>query len=263
MSKRATNNFYKIYPKYWKLYSKELRKSKSCYFKDKTCKGKLTLAHIDQNPKNNKQENVKVLCTSHHIRLDQPFHCFSMSSNKKTDNSYLNEKIELRIDSIKHLKKVIVLEVYSGSGLIWNEVKKKTKKQIDILKIEKKENKKGVYLQGDNNKFIPLFDFSNYDVIDLDSYGVPFQQLKAIFQKEYKGIVHCTFIQSGMGRLPNELLQEIGYSKQMIKKCPIILCKNGLEKMQNYLSKKGIKEITGYFNNRKNYFYFQTNGCNI
>lgn len=255
---RTKKGFYEIYPKWFKDFARELiKEKKECEFKDETCRGRLTVAHIDQNPVNNDLSNLKVLCQSHHIRLDQPFHVFSMS--KKTDNSHLIEKIELRLESLSFIKKsnINILEAYSGDGKIWKEVQKQTKKNLNILKIEVKDNKKGIYLKGDNAKFMPLFNFENYDIIDLDAYGVPYQQLKAIFQKQFKGIVHVTFIQSGMGSLPNGLLKDIGYTESMIKKCRTLFSKNGMEKMQNFLYQNNVRQITGYFIDRKNYFYFK------
>jgi hypothetical protein len=182
-----------------------------------------------------------------------------MSSNKKTDNSYIKEKAQLRAETVTALKKnhVKVLEAYAGSGVIWKEVQKILPDiKIDILKIEKKAEKKGVYLHGDNEKFISLFDFENFDIIDLDAYGVPFNQLEVVFDRKFKGFVHVTFIQTGMGRLPNKLIKASGYSDAMIKKIPTMFSKNGLEKMMNYLHSKGVTEIEGYFHERKNYFYF-------
>jgi hypothetical protein len=219
----------------------------------------LTVAHLDQNPLNNDESNIKVLCRSCHIQYDQKYHVFSMSTNKKTDNSFIKEKAELRADSclLLNKKKIKVLEAYAGSGVIWKEVQKLVPQlEIDILKIEKKGEKKGVYLKGDNEKFISLFDFENFDIIDFDAYGVPFNQLEVLFERKFTGFVHVTFIQTGMGRLPNGLLLKNGFSKEMIKKIPTLFCKNGMEKMNNYLYQNGVTEITGYFNERKNYFYF-------
>jgi len=181
-----------------------------------------------------------------------------MGTNKKTDNSFIEEKVLLRLETINKINKnkITILEAYAGSGVIWNEVKKRTPKDIDILKIELKNDKKGVYLKGDNSKFIPLFDYSIYDIIDFDAYGVPYFQLKTIFLKGFKGFVHVTFIQSGMGRLPNGMLEELGYTKNMLRKCSTLFSKNGMDKMEQYLSLHGVKNIIGYFIDRKNYFYF-------
>lgn len=263
MSKvRTKKNFYDSYPKYFKDFAREyIKKIGCCEFSDGSCKGILTLAHLDQNPNNNpnNNENYKVLCQSHHIRLDQPFHVMSMSSkNKKTDNSHTEDKVMLRLETVELIKKdeVNVLEAYAGSGIIWKQVQARTKKKINILKIEMKDNKKGVYLKGDNSKFIPLFDYSIYDIIDFDAYGVPYFQLKTVFLKEFKGFVHVTFIQSGMGSMPNGLLEDLGYTKEMIKKCRTLFSKNGMQKMCSFLANNGVKKITGHFIDRKNYFYF-------
>jgi hypothetical protein len=262
MSKRQINKFYNSYPKYFNDFSREYIKKKGvCQHKDETCKGILTIAHIDQNPQNNELSNILVLCRSHHIRLDQPYHIFSMGTAKKTDNSFTKEKVLLRLETVNMLKKneINILEAYAGDGVIWDLVQQKTSKKLNILKIEKKDGKKGVYLKGDNQKFLPLFKFSNYDIIDLDAYGVPYSQLKLILEKEFKGFIHVTYIQSGMGCLPNQFLEEIGYTKPMIKKCRTLFNKNGLEKMLIFLNKYGVKAITGFFVERKNYFYINAN----
>jgi len=257
--KRDKKGFYDVYPKYYKDFAREYVKKNKCYSEDVSCKGKLSLCHVDQDTNNNQISNLRVLCQSHHLRLDQPYHVFSMSANKKTDNSFTAEKVQLRVNSLNLIKKneVNVLEAFAGDGIIWSMVQKQTDKKINILKIEMKGNKKGVYLTGDNQKFLPLFNFENYDIIDLDAYGVPYNQLEVVFLKKFKGVVHCTFIQSGMGNLPNGLLIKIGYTKEMIGKIRSIFNKNGLEKMKSYLSKHKVKEITGCFLERKNYFYFK------
>jgi hypothetical protein len=257
--KRTKKKFYEAYSKYFKDFAREYVKQKNkCEFQDSSCKGILTLAHLDQNTKNNDLLNLKVLCQSHHLRLDQPYHVFSMSTAKKTDNSYTAEKVRLRIDSLKLINKqeINILEAFAGDGVIWNEVQKYTDQKLNILKIDMKDNKKGVYLKGSNEKFLPLFNFENYDIIDLDAYGVPFNQLEVVFKKNFKGIVHCTFIQSGMGSLPYGMLFKLGYTKEMLKKVKTIFNKNGLQKMQNYLALNAVNETFGYYFDRKNYFYF-------
>jgi len=57
---------------------------------------------------------------------------------KKTDNSHLDKKINLRLETLNKINKksINVLEVYAGSGAIWSGVLKKTDKNINILKIE-------------------------------------------------------------------------------------------------------------------------------
>lgn len=167
-------------------------------------------------------------------------------------------KVDLRLHSIEGMKKVRVIDAFSGLGLVWSEVKKRHQGEIEILQIDQRKDKPGAYLRGDNLKFLSSIDLSGYDVIDLDAYGVPFKQLELIFKAGFSGIVHCTFIQSGMGMLPRKMLEQIGYPKAMTAKCPTLFCGNGIEKMCNYLSVNGINHIFLLSLNRKYYFYFKT-----
>jgi superoxide dismutase len=261
MNNLRISRHYERYPKYFRDFSRELIKKvgkcQKCGTKDRK---KLTTAHLDQDPQNNVRENLIVLCKSCHIQYDQPFHVFSMMTSKKTDNSHLQDKVNIRLDSLKNLNKdeIIILEAYAGDGIIWNEVQKQTDKKLNILRIDKKDGKKGIYLKGDNMKFISMFDFDRFDIIDLDAYGMPIHQLEVIFKKEFKGIVHCTLIQAGFGGLNKSMLKNLGYTESMIKKIPTLFNKNGREKVYEYLANKGIMLIKTIEIDRKTYLYFVT-----
>lgn len=180
----------------------------------------------------------------------------------QTDNSYLEEKIFLRVKSIEeHMPKkqeIRVLECFAGDGYIWGEVRKRLPdRKIKVLRIDQKPDKKGVYLNGDNLKFIANFNLDAYDIVDLDAYSTPFNQLEIVLRKDYKGVVHCTFIQSMYGGLNQKMLNDIGYPESMVKKIPSLFNKNGLEKLKYWLSIYGIKEIIGYSFDWKHYFYFK------
>lgn len=206
--------------------------------------------HRDEDKTNNAIENLELLSFEDHAKHH--------GKNVKTDNSHLTEKIQLRLDTVNMIDKdyIRVLECFSGDGVIWDEVKKLTPKNIKILRMDQKPDKTGVYLKGDNLKFMKSMDFSVFDIVDLDAYGSPFKQLEIVFEKQYKGIVHCTFIQSVMGNLDRKFLEQLGYPKRMIEKTPTLFSKNGMVKMERWLAKKGVKNITGFFIERKNYFYF-------
>lgn len=176
----------------------------------------------------------------------------------KTDNSELEAKVLLRLESLDAVTNspVRVLECYGGNGTIWKEVKSRTQREIKILRIEKQSDRAGVYLKGDNLKFLGSIDFSDFDIVDLDAYGIPFAQIKMVFKKRFHGVVHVTAIQSAMGMLPTGLLTASGYSKEMLKKCRTLFCKNGDEKLLGYLAKNGVVKIRRYKSGRKNYFWF-------
>jgi hypothetical protein len=177
----------------------------------------------------------------------------------KTDNSYFNEKVQLRLDCIKGKKCISVLDCFSGTGRLWQSVKSKSKVKILITQIEKEPGKNKMALPGDNLKYLKSIDLSKFDIIDLDAYGIPIAQLNILFDRNYKGIVIVTAIQSMLGSLPKKLLYELGYTKQMIDKIPTLFNRNGIDKLKNYLYLHSIQSIEGYFIDRKNYFYFNLN----
>jgi hypothetical protein len=110
-------------------------------------------------------------------------------------------------------------------------------------------------LPGDNLKYLKSIKL-DYDIVDLDAYGIPFKQLEILFKRNYIGTIIVTAIQSGMGVLPKGMLHKLGYQQSMVDKIPTLFSRNGIEKLKNYLYLYGVKQITGYFINRKNYFYF-------
>ena len=181
-------------------------------------------------------------------------------NNRKTDNSYINEKVKLRLDNLPDKKYIKVLDCYSGDGRIWNNIKTKTDKKIDVMSIDTK-SKNRVYIKTDNRKVLISINLDSFDIIDLDAYGVPFDQVEILFNKLYKGIVFITFIQSGFGMLPKRLLYSLGFTKTMINKIPTLFNKNGFDKFCEYLSNKGIKKIQYYQteDKRKSYIYFRIN----
>jgi hypothetical protein len=175
---------------------------------------------------------------------------------KQTDNSYLEDKIALRLNCIPKLKTLRVLDCYHGSGSIWKNIQKKYGGNIKILKIDKEQKDDGFVLIGENEKYIKSLNLNNFDVVDLDAYGVPYEQLKEVFKQGFKGWVFVTFIQTVMGCLPHEFLIDIGYTKEMIEKCPTLFYGNGFKKMCNFLEKNGVTKIKYRSHQRKNYIAF-------
>lgn len=182
-----------------------------------------------------------------------------MDKIRQTDNSMLECKIRLRLLTLESIDKdtIHILDAFTGNMVVWQQIKSRTKKKLNILRIDAKPDRDGLYLVGDNQKFIQSLDLARFDIIDLDAYGSPYKQLKILFERGYAGYVICTFIQTMAGRLDNELLTSLGYTASMINKIPTLFSRNGLQKMLHYLNMNGVDEITGYFTGRKNYFTFK------
>ena len=174
-------------------------------------------------------------------------------SSKQTENSHFAEKVELRKMYTKNGD--LVFDAYSADGKIWNEIQKKF--DVKVLRIEKEKHKKGIYLCGDNIKFMMSIDLSKYDIIDLDAFGIPYQQLKIAIKKAKKGChIFVTFIQTMYGGLPTALLEDIGYSRVMVKKVPSLFYRKGFEKLKFWLAVNGIEDVDYYRFGRKIYLHF-------
>jgi len=183
------------------------------------------------------------------------------SHKTQTDNSKLNEKVALRLMALNEIVKedIEVLEVFGGNGVCWRNVAKSTNKRIKTTRIDKKEGLKGEYIRGDNLKILPSLNLEKYDIIDVDAYGVPFDHLELLFQRQLKNkVIIVTSIRSVLGALPKKLYETNGIEWNMVKKCQSLFSKNYIDLMLGYLFKNNIKEIKIYnHSDKKLYFYFK------
>jgi len=173
-------------------------------------------------------------------------------SETKTDNSYLRDKIQLRINNLPS-GDISVLDCYSGKGLIWAAVRELTGRKIRTLPIDRRADKDDFHLPGDNLEYLQTLDLTKFNVVDLDAYGIPFEQIDMLVRRGYKGVVFVTAIQSVMGRLPNAMLHAVGFTDVQIEKAPTLLGKRGWEYLLQYLASVGVEKIRHRSHSRKHY----------
>ena len=180
----------------------------------------------------------------------------------QTDHTHLQAKIKLRMAHLPDKPLIRVLDAFHGKGLIWDYIKARISKKIEVTAIDKKSASSDFVLFGDNKKFFPSISLENFDVIDLDAYAVPFDQLEYVFDYDHRKNLHhrifLTFIQSIYGRLPIGMLQRLGYSEKMIKKVPVLFDRNGIEKLKGYLALMGVSRIFIKSAGKKYYIFFET-----
>jgi hypothetical protein len=181
----------------------------------------------------------------------------------KTDNSYLAAKVRLRLDNLPAKREITVLDAYCGSGQIWQTVQERANNhKITVTGIDSKRATGRMHLVGDNLKFLAGMDLSRFDVVDLDAYGCPYKQLSAVLRGgrlKPGTIVFVTWIQSQFGILPRGFLQDLGYTKGMVRKSPTLFSRHGQQKLLDWLSTKQIKYVKIYSDGakKKNYLCFQ------
>lgn len=181
-------------------------------------------------------------------------------SSKKTHSSHALSKTALRLEAIEGLVNPLILDAFSANGDLWRGIAHNT--PVRTVRIEKEAGMKGVYLKGDNLKWMRSMDLSKFDVIDLDAYGSPHLQLDEVFRQRFTGRVVCTWI-VGMAGHAHDVSMSIGLTKEMLQQCPTLTRQLAHEILLAWLYMKGIREIRlaeTYETNKgfaRYYFWFQ------
>ena len=176
-------------------------------------------------------------------------------NSRKTNNSYLEAKVTLRLNNLPDKKDITVLDAYCGTGRIWRNVKERSNKQIKILSIDKNPHK-NVDIICDNLKVLSGIDLNGFDIVDLDAYGCPFAQMQLLFNHGYNGVVFITYIQSYYGNLPYGILKQAGFTKEMLAKAQTIFTKKPLDILDIYLHANNITKYSIKSLDRKHYLCF-------
>lgn len=173
----------------------------------------------------------------------------------KTDNSFIVDKVNLRAAHLP-MGEVHVLDCFAGEGIIWRGVAAKTKRNIIRLPIDTRDEI-GFHLPGDNLDYLLSLDLERFNAIDLDAYGIPCEQISILVERGFQGWVYATFIQSLYGIMPYRILEEIGFSREMIEKVPTLFGKLGWDYFRQWLALKDVGTIWHRSYKRKHYLAFQ------
>lgn len=180
-----------------------------------------------------------------------------------TDNSNRAAKKHLRRVATAHLSSLRVLDCYAGNGAMWANVDKE--KYLGIEKQKGKGNVADEIINADNLKIIPMLDLSEYNVIDLDAYGIPYDQMYEILDHEMlkRGtVVIYTAITNGMSSVNKNALQLIG-CEEIYKKSPTLVKPFYIDAFYELIRLSGVNKVyeldqdflkTGSY--KKHYGYF-------
>lgn len=162
----------------------------------------------------------------------------------KTDNHDAAKKIGLRRYATKDLPYLSVLDCFAGNNMLWQSGSFNLRRYYGI----EKEKGKGRNLYADNLRVIGSLDLSPFNIIDLDSYGVPFNQCFELFRNPTlkKGtVIVYTSITGGMNAMNKACLKYFHMDK-MYSRCKVLLNKKTTELFYAYLYENGIRKVYMY-----------------
>lgn len=162
--------------------------------------------------------------------------------SKKTDNDCIEDKIALRKFATQNIDKKKVLDLFAGENLLWKTIPTERYYGVEI------EKNKGQNAHGDNLKFIPTLNLSEYNIIDLDSYGIPFNQIYTLYANRTlkKGtVIIFTAITNKMSGV-NKSCLKIFKMERMYRKCKVLINSKAMELFYAFLEMKGVKKIKYY-----------------
>jgi hypothetical protein len=134
-------------------------------------------------------------------------------AQKFTENSHLRTKVRIRLDLIDELglNNLSVLDAFAGQGLVWKEIQRQRPDlQIATVGIEKRKYINPNVIMGDNRKAMKGMDLAAFDIIDLDAFGCPWEQLTLCAEQAPFVPVVLTHISIDLGPVPKGLLRASG-----------------------------------------------------
>jgi hypothetical protein len=158
----------------------------------------------------------------------------------KTDNASLANKIELRKCATERLLALRVLDLYAGNNTIWNQIHTDRYLGVDSKK------GKGKNLLADSKRIAGSIDLSDFNVIDCDSYGIPFDVLVKIMNNKTlqdETVIIYTAITNSLSGLNLECLKMFGVRK-IYKKCHHLIARNALDMFYGMLYNNGVRRVT-------------------
>ena len=104
---------------------------------------------------------------------------------------------------------VRVLDAYGGDGDVWRHVATLTDTRIEVTSVDQRSHAR-TQLTVDNRRFIASVDLSRFDLVDLDAWGFPAEQLALVADQQYAGTVTYTAIALGLTQAPAVVLAASG-----------------------------------------------------
>ena len=156
----------------------------------------------------------------------------------KTDNTNVGKKISLRKQATANLNELRVLDLFAGKNVLWANIDCARYYGIEEVK------GKGRNLNADNMKVIDNLNLSDFNVIDVDSYGIPFNQIYKIFSNKTLAngtVIVYTLITNKMCSINKYCLKNFRLEK-MYGKCKVLINAKARELFYAFLYESGVRK---------------------
>ena len=163
-------------------------------------------------------------------------------ARKKTENSYLSLKLAVRREAVAGLDQVRVLDAFGGRNTLWSQI------PTDRYYGVEKQKGKGQNLPADNRRALESLNLADFNVIDLDAYGVPDTQLAEVFRSRslQPGTrIIITAITGPMNGISSNLLNYYGL-RGIFEKTTSIMNRYTHDLFLGWLAAYGIETLHGY-----------------
>lgn len=149
-------------------------------------------------------------------------HAVRLTGRRLTDNSALDLKARIRAQWVRAsgLDAVRVLDAYHGDGAVWDEVRSRVDVPIVTVGVDLKPGKAGAVVRVDNRAALAGWDLDGFDVVDLDAYGWPHEQVAIVAERGFGGPVFVTRIAFAVGPVPAPVLEAVGIDPEWAKIAP-------------------------------------------
>jgi len=124
----------------------------------------------------------------------------------KTDNKSVGNKVFLRRKATEQLGALSVLDLFAGNNVLWRNIDTERYYGVELVP------GKGANLTADAKQAIESLDLSAFNVIDCDSYGIPFEICRKLLENpsvQSGTVILYTAITNDFTQLPNLCLDMV------------------------------------------------------
>jgi len=160
----------------------------------------------------------------------------------KTDNKSVANKVFLRRKATEHLEDIRVLDLFAGNNVLWRCIETERYYGVELTP------EKGRNLNADAKQALISLDLSQFNVIDCDSYGIPFEICSNLLKNpalKSGTVVLYTAITNIFAQMPNVVIDALNI-RELYDIVPSVFNAQAITCFYDMLANHGVQEISFY-----------------